>query len=81
MKIIWEKISPDPDENERKEISRELFEKLTSDGECRFWNVFCGGTCRRSQRRAVVGLGYVWTRITRKDPEGRKHIDNFYFDD
>ena len=80
MKIIWEKISPEG--TSRKEIARELFEKLTSDGECRFWNGFCGGTCRRSQRCAVTGMGgYVWTRITRKDPEGRKHIDNFYFED
>lgn len=46
MKIIWERISPEG--VKRKEIAREFFEMLTSDGECRFWNGFCGGTCRRS---------------------------------
>lgn len=79
MKIIWEKISPKG--TTREETTREVYEKLTSDDECRFWNGFCGGTCRRSMRRAVVGLGYVWTRITRRDPQGRRHIDNFYFED
>lgn len=78
MKIIWERISPG--HTERKEIAREFFEMRTSDAECRFWNGFCGGTCRRSLRRYVAGLGYVWTRITRRDPQGRKHIDNFYFE-
>ena len=77
MKITWIKTSPKGREEE--EISEEKFLKLTSDDECRFWNGFCGGTCRRSQRKAVVGLGYVWTRITRRDPDGRKYIDDFTF--
>lgn len=78
MKIIREIISPKG--IERKEITREFYEKLTSDEECRFWNGFCGGTCRRSNRRFIAGLGYAYTRITRRDPQGRKHVDNFYFE-
>lgn len=77
MKITWTKTGPSGRTEEQ--ITEETFRKLTSDDECRFWNGFCGGTCRRSQKRAVAGLGYVWTRITRRDPDGRKHIDDFTF--
>ena len=66
---------------DEKYIDEDAFRKLTSDEECRFWNGFCGGTCRRSRRRAVEGLGYVWTRIVRKDPEGRLHTDDFEFEE
>ena len=82
MKIRWIRtVSESVEDTEEECIGEDVFRKLTSDEECRFWNGFCGGTCRRSRRRAVKGLGYVWTRIVRRDPEGRLHIDDFKFEE
>lgn len=79
MKIKW--IRTVGESVDEKYIDEDAFRRLTSDEECRFWNGFCGGTCRRSRRRAVKGLGYVWTRIIRADPEGRRHTDDFEFEE
>lgn len=79
MKIKW--IRTVGESVEEEYIGEDVFRRLTSDEECRFWNGFCGGTCRRSRRKAVKGLRYVWTRIVRTDPEGRRHIDDFEFEE
>lgn len=79
MKIKW--IQTVGESVEEECIGEDVFRRLTSDEECRFWNGFCGGTCRRSRRRAVKGLGCVWTRIVRRDPEGVLHTDDFEFEE
>lgn len=82
MKIkLIQTIGGSMDEPRERYISLDVFMKLTSDEECRFWNGFCGGSCRRGRRKAVKGLGYVWTRIARRDPQGRRYIDDFEFEE
>ena len=50
-----------------KTISQEYYNNIASERALKYWNGFCGGTCRAS--RSYTYWGYIVTRITRINPE------------
>lgn len=65
-----------PDSTVKEEITRAQFENYTSRDTIRFFNGFCGGSCRATY--GYTFAGYVPVKITLINPDHtEKEVDRF----
>ena len=65
-----------PTETETKTIDRRFYDNVAGDDALRFWNGFCGGTCRAE--RGYTCIGFVPIRVSRVNPaRDTKVVDHF----
>lgn len=87
VKITWKKETFERTESGKSyktrpassvisEIDRRTFDNLTGEKNLKFWNGFCGGTCRAE--RGYTSIGFVPVRIVRQSPDrSKKIVDTF----
>lgn len=67
-----------PDTTDTDIISSKIYDNISSRESLRFWNGFCGGTCRAEY--GYTYYGYVPIRISRQNPSRDvKIVETFRF--
>jgi hypothetical protein len=69
----WKK---NPDTVETEDITRENYDNRASRDTIRFWNGFCGGTCRAEYGYSAIG--YTPYKITLVSPSREEKIVETY---